>query len=152
MFRELLWSHRHLGKAIDTLASLPSWQVMAKNIAWKLLGHRVGILIFCPNKILLSKFWLEIWWEVVKHRNTPFPQVWWDWCVPTGRYSKWLEPQNSREIRGLCHLDSPKKGSVNFFDHHCKSKVLRSSQTFFMQKVCFQRVWLRVYSLVNGRK
>jgi len=36
---------------------------------------------------------------------------------------KWIEPQNSPEFRGFRPLGIPKKGSVNFFDHHCKGKV-----------------------------
>jgi len=36
----------------------------------------VDIVIFFPNKIILSNFWLQIWWDDVKHRNTPFQQVW----------------------------------------------------------------------------
>ena len=44
----------------------------------------------------------------------------------------WLEPQNSPETRGFCPLGTPKKGSVNFFDHHCKGKVF--TNIFFCRK------------------
>jgi len=31
----------------------------------------VDILIFFKNKIFLSIFWLDIWWDVARHSNTP---------------------------------------------------------------------------------
>jgi len=62
---------------------------MAKNRPNILLSHVVDILIFFKNKIFLSIFWLEIWWDVVKHSNTPFLQVWLgSWVLA----EKWLEP------------------------------------------------------------
>jgi len=43
----------------------------------------VDFLILFKNKIFLSIFRLEIWWDVVRHPNTPFLHVWWgvgaDW-------------------------------------------------------------------------
>jgi len=47
---------------------------------------------------------------------------------------KWLEPENSPEIRGFCSLVNPKKRSVNLFDHHCKGRVFKN---IFFWKVCF---------------
>jgi len=44
----------------------------------------VWIFDFFTNKIFLSIFWLEIWWDVVNHRITPFVQVSW---VLAGRYN-----------------------------------------------------------------
>jgi len=44
----------------------------------------VDILIFSEIKYFLSIFWLESWWDVVKHPNTPFLQVWWGWWVLAG--------------------------------------------------------------------
>jgi len=35
----------------------------------------MNILIFFKNKIFLLIFWLEIWWDVVKHPNTPVLQL-----------------------------------------------------------------------------
>jgi len=35
-----------------------------------------GYCDFFPNQIILSKFWLQIWWDDAKHRNAPFQQVW----------------------------------------------------------------------------
>jgi len=46
---------RDLGKA----AGLTGWEVMAKNIAWKLLGHLVDILIFSWIKLSCQHFGLK---------------------------------------------------------------------------------------------
>jgi len=65
-----------------------------------------GFLIFFTNKNLLSLFWLEIWWDVVKHPNTPFLQL---GEVRGYRLTeKWLEPQEN-EIRGFCPFGHPTK-------------------------------------------
>jgi len=80
-----------------------------------------GYFDFFPNKIFVSKVWLEIGWEVVKHRNTLFSMF-----CGVGRYrlaDKWLEPQNSTEILVCCPLGISKKGSANFCDHRGKGKV-----------------------------
>jgi len=36
-----------------------------------------GYLIFYKNKVFLSIFWLEIWWDIARHPNTPVLQLWW---------------------------------------------------------------------------
>jgi len=41
----------------------------------------VDILILFPNKLFLSIFLLEIWWDVAKHRKTCFLHVRWGWWV-----------------------------------------------------------------------
>ena len=48
---------------------------MTKNKPKNLLSHPVDIVISFKNKIFPSIFWIAIWWDVVKHRNTPFLQV-----------------------------------------------------------------------------
>jgi len=47
-------------------------------------GHLVDVLIFFKSKISLSIVKLEIWWDVAKHPNTPFRQIWWGWWVLAG--------------------------------------------------------------------
>jgi len=57
----------------------------------------VHILIFFPNKIFLSTFWLEIWWDVANteiHLFCKFGGVSGCWLA-----EKWFEPQNSPKIR-----------------------------------------------------
>ena len=49
----------------------------------------MDILIFFKNKIFLSIFWLENWYDVLKHPNTPFLRVWWGSWVQTGRKVAW---------------------------------------------------------------
>jgi len=44
-----------------------------------------GLLDFIRKKFFLQIFWLESWWNVVKHPNTPFLQLWWGSWVLTGR-------------------------------------------------------------------
>jgi len=61
---------------------------------------------------------------------------------------KWLEPQNNREIRGFCPLGPPTERRINLLIIIAK---IRSSKIFFMQKVCFQRVWFSLWGLLNGR-
>jgi len=50
---------------------------MAKKRLKNWLSHLGDFLIFFTNKIFLSMFWLEIWWDVVNHPNTPFLKLWW---------------------------------------------------------------------------
>jgi len=142
MFFELIWSHRDLVRA----ASLAGLGVMAKNRAWKVLGHLMEILTLCPNKIFLWISWLEIWWDVAKHPNTLFRKVWCSWECWLA--VKWLEPQNNPKIWGFCPLGPPSKVNVILF---ITIANLRSSHTFCKQKDFFQRVWFRLCSLLNGR-
>ena len=58
---------------------------MTKNRPKNWLSHLVNFVIFFTNKIFLSIFWLEIWWDVVTHPNTSFLQLLWGLWVPTGR-------------------------------------------------------------------
>jgi len=85
----------------------------------------VYIFILFPNKIFLSRFWLEICTDVVKDQNTPFWEVWWGFGYRLA--DKWFEYQNSPEIRGFFPLGTPKKGSVDFFDRHCKHKAFTNN-------------------------
>ena len=48
----------------------------------------------------------------------------------------------------FCPLGPPTKRSFNFLIIIAK---VGASQTFFMQKICFQRVWFRLCSQLNGR-
>jgi len=85
---------------------------MAKNRLKKLFSHLVVIMIFFTNKIWLSIFRLEYWWDVVKSPNTPFLQVWWDWWVLVGRNVAWTSKYP--DIRGFCPVGPPTKRSVIF--------------------------------------
>jgi len=49
----------------------------------------VDILIFFKNKIFQSIFWLETWWDVAKHSDTPLLQLWGGSWVLTGRKVTW---------------------------------------------------------------
>ena len=76
-------------------------------------------------------FRLEIRWDVARHPYTLFLQRWW---VLTGK--KGLEPQKSK-ISGYCPVGPPTKNISPFLIIIAK---VRSLRTFFMLKVCYQRV------------
>ena len=81
----------------------------------------MDILILFRNKNFLSIFRLEIWWDVVRHPNTPYLQVWWWWLVPTGRNVAWTSkyPRNPR----FSPLWPPTKQNFNFFYHYFAGNV-----------------------------
>jgi len=65
-------------------------------------------------------FWLEIWWDVVRHPNTPFLQLWLGSWVLTGRKMGWTAENHQKSW--FLPRWTPAK-SFSFFDHHCKGKV-----------------------------
>jgi len=68
--------------------------------------------------------------------------------VVADRQKKLLESRTTPEIRGFCPLGPPPNKVSTFLIIIAK---IRSSQTFFMYKVFFQRVWFRLFSLLSGR-
>ena len=94
---------------------------MAKNRPRKQLGHLVDFFVFHTNKIFLSIIWLEIWWDVVKHPNTIFRQLWWISWVQTVRKVAWTS--KTPQILEYCLVWSSTRKMFNFFYHHCKGKA-----------------------------
>jgi len=72
---------------------------------------------------------------------------------------KWLKPQNSPKIRCFCPLGTPKKASVNFYDHHCKGNVFTNihlyrkcvSNVFGLGSVAYWMGTVRFSSLCKTR-
>ena len=91
----------------------------------------MDFLIFFKNKIFLSIFWREIWWDVVKHPNTPFLQLWWGSWVPTSREVAWSAIKTKSMVLPPW---TPTKTNFNFFDNHCKGKV-------FAKIFCVERLF-----------
>jgi len=85
---------------------------MVKNRPRKLLGHLVDILILINNKNFLSIFWLEIWWDVARHPNTPFLQGSWvlasrkvAWTAKSSQ-NLWISPvgPHQKNFKFCCEL------------------------------------------------
>jgi len=72
-------------------------ELWPKNRPRNLLGRVVAVFAFLMNKFFLSIFWLEIWWDVAKHPNTTFLQVWWGSLVLAGGLNL-----KKNEISGFC--------------------------------------------------
>ena len=89
---------------------------MAKNRPKKWLC----LLVDFTNKIFQSIFWLEIWWDVVRHPIAPALRLWWGLLVLAGRHVSWIAKKWSPWF--LPH-STPHHKYFNFFVHHSKGKV-----------------------------
>ena len=68
-----------------------------------------------------------------------------EWVLTINK-AAWIS--KSPKIREFCPLGLPPKEMSTFLIIIAK---VRFSQTFFMQKVCFHRVWFELYGCLNGR-
>jgi len=89
----------------------------------------VDILIVFTNIIFLSIFWLELWWDIVKHPDTHFVLVWWGWWVLAGWQKNGLNLKIPPKSVAFAPLDPPPKQASTFLIIIAK---VRSSQTFLM--------------------
>jgi len=69
-------------------------------------------LISSRIKIFQSIYWLQIFWDVVKHPNTPFLRLW--WALGYQLAEKWLEPQKTPKSVFFAQFDPPPRKISTF--------------------------------------
>jgi len=117
---------------------------MTKNRAWKVLRHQVEILFFSQIKFSCDKFGLKfgrIVWNAETHLFCKFGGI---------HATDWQKCGLNLKIAPISvffHLEHPRKELSTFVGISAKAM---SSQTFFIKKAYFQRVWFRLCSLLNG--
>jgi len=107
----------------------------------------VDIFILFNNKIYLSIFWLENWWDVVKHPKYNFSARLVGF-VGAGWQKSGL---NFKTSRNLCFLPlGPSTKNVSPF--LIITAKIRSLPRLFVKEVYYHLDWFKLYSPLKGRR